>query len=303
MHGLLRIFRGPLELPIVRRGSIGSSHVSLARLFMAAMLCALLVLTAAPDAAASVSVFPTEVFVSPQNRSAPLVVRNPSDSEVEVWLSFTFGVPVSYANREVEFDTVETADRSAATWLRAVPQRFILQPQESQTVRLFATPPVSANEGEYWARVVVSSKPTQPVKARQDQRGPTLAMNLVTQTVVPFHLRRGKVSSGVLIKQAVSSVSGRTMHVKVDLERNGNASYWGRLQTRLLDQNGKLVRGREFRVVVYKDLSYTADLDISQVQPGQYTLEVMLDNKHPSLSSKERINSPPVTQRFTVSVP
>lgn len=267
-----------------------------------AMLAALVVLSVL-RAYASVKVYPTEIFVVPPNHSAPVTVSNQTDSTVEVWVSFTYGYPVSFDTGKVVMyltDSAAAGEPSAITWLRAIPQRFTLRAQESQVVRLFGVPPPGTMTGEYWARVIVSSKPkNRPVVVT---RGTRVNMELVTQTSLPFHFRTGAVTSGISVKESQAVIDDGFMRLHLKLQRMGNASFWGRVSTRLLNSSGKLVQSREYKLVVYKELDYTVLDTLPSVYAGPYTLELLFDNKHPSLSSQYWTKSEPFLQRLPVTV-
>ena len=257
----------------------------------------------AATAGASVNVHPTEIFVVPPNRSAPISVTNPTDSVLELWVTFTYGYPVAFDTGKVVMyqpDTVTASEPSAAGWFRAIPQRFTLRPQESQVVRLYGVPPAGTPGGEYWCRVLVSSKPKNaPVVTTQQTR---ITMELVTQTSIPLHFRTGVVSSGIMVKQANATIENGLLKLQVKLQRTGNASFWGRINYRLFNSTGKAVQTKEFRLVVYKEMDYSALDTLPRVYAGPYTVELLFDNKHPSVTPQYRIDSEPFVQRIPVTV-
>ncbi len=252
---------------------------------------------------ASINVHPTEIFVAPPSRSAPLTVTNPTDSVLELWVTFSYGYPVAFDTGKVimyEPDSVMGNEPSCMGWLRAIPQRFTLRPQESQVVRVYGVPPSGTSSGEYWARVVVSSKPRNArVITGQQTR---FVMDLVTRTSVPVHFRLGPVSSSIQVKQAVAIMNDGLLSLQIRMTRVGNASYWGRIGYRLLNASGNLVHTKDFRIVVYKDMEYSTIDTLPPVYAGPYTVELLFDNKHPSLTAQYRLNSEPFFQRIPVTV-
>ncbi|MFN0157165.1 MAG: hypothetical protein ACKVRP_03725 [Bacteroidota bacterium] len=264
----------------------------------------LLVVSPLASSRAGVTVYPTEVFAKPPNRSAPVAITNSSDSEVEIWISFEYTYPVGFDTGSVVFATPEANDPdepSSSTWVRAIPERFTLKGRESQVVRLYCSPPPGLRNGEYWARVVVSSKDRKPAVALDDQ--PKMGMDFITRAIIPFHFRSGPTTTGISIREANAHPMGSAIRLNVILDRTGNASFWGRMTVRLFSSGGKLVRTKEYRIVTYKSFSYRTDFDVSGEPPGQYTLELAFDNKHPGLKSEFRIPSAPVMQRLSVIVP
>ena len=285
-------------------------HVShrdlMKRLIQLRLVLALVVLALSSQVLlhAGVTVYPTEVFVKPPNRSAPVVVSNPADADVEVWVTFEYTYPVGFDTGSVIFAAPVADDLdepSAARWIRAIPQRFTLKAQESQVVRIYGTPPPGTRSGEYWARIVVSSKERRAAPAPGDQPG--MGMELVTQTIVPFHFRSGPTTSGINIREATAFPVGNALRLFVTLDRMGNASFWGRLTARLISPEGRPVLAKEYRIVTYKSFYYRTDIDVSGQPPGQYTLELLFDNKHPGLKPEFRIPGAPVVHRIPVVIP
>lgn len=252
-----------------------------------------------------VSVHPTEIFVKPPARSAPVVITNPSDKETEVWVSFSYGYPVTFDSGGVTMskgDTISPDEPSAQKWLRAIPQRFTLKPQETQVVRIYSTPPPGLPSGEYWARVVVNSKTRKPV-VQKDQGGARLNMELITQTDVPFHFRSGATNTGIILREANAEAVSKGIRMKLVFDRSGNAAYWGRMTTRLINAAGKVVKTKESRLVVYKTLDYEFEIDTQGEAPGQYAIEMTFDNRHPGVSPEFRIPTQALVQRIPVVIP
>ncbi len=252
-----------------------------------------------------VTVHPTEIFVKPPARSAPVVITNPSDKETEVWITFSYGYPVSFDSGSVAMskgDSTSPDEPSAQKWLRAIPQRFTLKPQESQVVRVYTTPPPGLRSGEYWARVVINSKVRKPA-VQADQGGARLNMELITQTDVPFHFRSGATNTGIIVRESYAEAVAKGIRIKLVFDRSGNAAYWGRMTSRLINANGKVVKTKESRLVVYKSLDYTFEMDTQGEAPGQYAVEITFDNRHPGVSPEFRIPTQTLVQRIPVVIP
>jgi P pilus assembly chaperone PapD len=264
------------------------------------------VVFAVPQTHAGISVYPTEVFVVSPVRSAPLTISNPTDSVVEVWVSFGYGYPVAFDSGKVSMSRSDTAgigELSAAKWLRAYPQRFTLGPQGSQAVRVFGTPPTGLTGGEYWARIYFSSKPKNQRVLVTKNNQTKVMMELVSQTSVPYHFRTGVVTSSVLVKQARASMDDGFLRLHIDMRRTGNAAFWGRINYKLLSSGGKVVRTKDYRVVAYKEMAYSVLDTLPTTYEGPYTVELTIDNVHPSVAAQYRISSEPFRQRIPVTVP
>ncbi len=273
------------------------------KLLRLVLVCCLFVVSI--SAYAGVSVFPQQIFITPQNRSAPLFITNGSDAETEVWITFTGEYPIGFQNGKITFEYADTLENSpsAVSWVKAVPERLVLAAREKRTVRLFVTPPLGLTEGEYWARVIVHDKATKVQLPKASRPGMRLAMQMITETGIPFHVRRGTPRSGVIVKGATASLNKNMLSLKLDLERRGNSSFWGRLNYRLMDDFGKTVQKKEFRLVVYKAFSYVTDIDITGIPSGTYRIDLVIDDRHPDLTSEYRIKSESVAHSATISIP
>jgi len=272
----------------------------------AAMLVGLLLLLAPVTLLGGIRVFPTQLFVEAPNRSTPISLTNTSDRPLEVWVSFKYEYPMSFNEGTVEFGVVDTtggSEPNATTWLRAVPQRVVIQPSESQTVRIVGTPPGGFSEGESWGRVVVSWKKSEKLQAKKGEPGRLITTELVTETSVPIHFRRGAVRSGVTIRDFRATTDGKKLVVNMSFDKSGNAAFWGNMKFDLLTSSGKNVGSWNLPLVVYKNLLYRNSLEIDGVTAGQYTLALTVDNKHPYLSPGSRVPASPVAQSISVTLP
>jgi hypothetical protein len=269
---------------------------------LAIALAAALLCIAVP-AGASINIYPVQIFIDFPNRSAPIAITNTSDSPVEVWLGFRYGYPVAFDTGQVVFnwsDTIASAPTNGAPWMRAVPERIVLQPGISQTVRVIVSPPSILPDGEYWARGVVSYKRTKRLSGAKEKG---IVTSLVTDLVVPVHYRKGVLSSGIVMHDLAAKVDGQRLDVSFSLSRTGNAAYWGSAQVNLINGTGKIVDTRRHPVVVYKQLTYKNLVDLEALPPGPYTLSVMLDTKHPAIKKNIRINSTPVSETVKFTIP
>jgi hypothetical protein len=254
-------------------------------------------------AGASINIYPIQVFIDYPNRSAPVAITNTSDTPLEIWLGFRYGYPVAFDTGQVVFDwgdTIASGVSNAAPWMRAVPERLVLQPGMSQTVRMIVSPPSILADGEYWARGVVSYKRSKQLTVTK-QKG--LVTSLVTDMIIPVHYRKGVMSSGIVMHDLAAKVNGQRLDVSFSLMRTGNAAFWGSAQLNLINGAGKVVDTRRHPLVVYKQLSYRNIVDLEALPPGPYTLSVMLDTKHPAIKRNIRIDSTPVSETVKFTIP
>jgi hypothetical protein len=254
-------------------------------------------------AGASVNIYPVQIFIDYPNRSSPIAITNTSDAPLEIWLGFRYGYPVAFDTGQVVFDwsdTTASVSTNAAPWMRTVPNRIVLQPGMSQTVRLIVSPPGILPDGEYWARGVVSYKRSKQLAGAKSKG---LLTSLVTDMIIPVHYRKGVLSSGVVMHDFAARVDGQRLEVRFGLQRTGNAAFWGSALINLINSAGKVVDTRRHPVVVYKQLAYRNFVDLEALPPGAYTLSVMLDTKHPAIKRNIRIDSAPVSETVKFTIP
>jgi len=253
-----------------------------------------------------VNVFPPFVFVSAPNKAVSMNVTNNALVETEVWVDFRYGYPVTDDTGGIIMkfiDSTQLSDPSAVSWLRVFPERFVLGPQETQTVRVIISPPPGQAAGEYWARVIFHSMDKKEVQIKPGQTGTRTGFKLLSNLDIPLHYRNGRVSTGVSLVQASAKVENGLIKVLSELKRTGNASYWGTCSMKLRDQNGKMVVKKDNNIVVYQELRFLSRLDISGVKPGTYSLDVEFSTRRPDLKSEVVLVAPPVSRSFSVTIP
>jgi hypothetical protein len=247
--------------------------------------------------ASGVRTTPQILFHNSSEKSTHVSIVNPSNSPVEVWVDFKYGYSIIDDSGKISVitpDSLQPDDHSAAKWIRAFPDRFLLGPQETQTVRLVVTPPLGIAAGEYWARIIFSSK-DQRRPGEKGKSGINSAFELISVTSVPFHYRYQANGTGVrLLGSLAYQATDTNITVTVPLQRTGNASYWGQINCKIFNLAGKQVFADAFRIVVYKDLIYTIHIDRKNLPLGDYTLELGIKTERPDIQKSSLIKSDPV---------
>jgi hypothetical protein len=227
-----------------------------------------------------IRVSPVILMVTAPNRTVAVNVQNPSaTNEREMWVEFKYGYE-KYNDKGERRVIIAPSDsgveRSAVRWLRAYPQRFVLPPAGSQVIRIMAAPPPGLPDGEYLARVFISSQPVGPIRRSKQAQGTGVnsAFRLVQSADVPYHYRRGHINTGLIIRDVNTTSMKDSVRIAIDLQRNGNASYWGTLTCQLKGQYGKIVSIYKKNFVMYLDGTYVCFLKTRDVAPGTYTLDI-----------------------------
>jgi P pilus assembly chaperone PapD len=254
---------------------------------------------------ASISATPKFIFLDNTRKSTPIQISNQESEEREVYVEVKFGYVTSddSGRATLYMDSTATDAYSAVPWIQIFPKRFVFGPGETQTVRLTTTPPPGIKDGEYWARILITSKPRKPTTAPKTQQKTAGGMVLQTQIGLPFHYRHGKVSTGLEISNLAATAAGGDLSVNFNLKRTGNASFWGTRTIRILDPGGKQLFTSSKNAVVYNSFMVMEHFAVQNLSPGTYRVEVeATTGKRNDIRKDDLIQSPPVRSAVSLVV-
>jgi P pilus assembly chaperone PapD len=266
----------------------------------------LLLLWPVTDILASVLVAPTVVFLSDKNRTGRLIIRNPTNKAQEVEIRMGFGLPISDSAGNVRVNLVDsgvTDIHCAMNWVKPFPRKLILGPGKSQTVRFVASPPKNIEDGEYWARIIIRSQASEAEPEQPDSPEKiTTKLNMIMQTAVSLKYRTGDLFSELEMTDARASLKDGIVNVLLDLKNNGNVSYLGILNCRLLDKNGNELSSQRIDLAVYYDLRRKIELPISGIRAEPpYQVEILITNEgRTDIEPKDRIRAKDVEYSMSV---
>lgn len=256
---------------------------------------------------ASVTVSPKFLFLNASRKSIPLYVSNPGVDEAEVWLEVKFGYEKSDENGKpiIFMDTTGDNEYSAASWVRVFPRRFILGPGEMQTVRLVAVPPAGVHDGEYWARIFVTSKnrnvSSASLKSRQNVKP---GINVMSQTDLPFHFRVGKVTTGVTVNSLDVALNDTAIVLKTKLSRSGNASFWGKRTIKIINSAGITMFTVSKNTGVYTEMTLVDLIKFGGFASGTYSVEIeLVSGQRQDVKNSDLLQVPRVLTSATLTIP
>jgi P pilus assembly chaperone PapD len=263
---------------------------------VAMAVLALLALTS--SAAHAVTVSPTAVYITSRNPSALLTLMNTGSRPEEIELSIGFGYPVSDTAGVLRVDIVDTAasgEPSLTSFLRVFPRRLVLQPGQRQVVRVMVAMPAGAADGEYWGRVLVKSRGGEP-PIEQSEGNVRMQLSLETTFATAVFYHKGEMKTGITVSSAAARRMGDSVQFTLDLKREGNSAYLGRIRAELLDAKGGSVAEVEDVVAVYRALRRRFVLRTGKaLPPGAYTVRYTVDTERPDLPPQGPIKALPVT--------
>ncbi len=273
----------------------------------ARLLAGLLLAVALPWAAQAVLVSPLAVFVDAQRRTTEVTLANPTATPEEVTIDVRYGYATTDSLTELPVtptfapESVGAAAPSAARFLRVFPRRVVLQPGQTQVVRVFASPPPSLPDGEYWARFLATSKQVADTgKSADEQVGITFAI----VTSIPVWFRKGIVKTTIAIDSLTARATHDTLDARAVLSRGGNASWLGTATFELLGADGRAVREWPLMTSVYPaHLRRRFRWALDGLPAGTYTLQLTLRATRADLRASDVLPAPDARAVLLITVP
>ena len=258
-----------------------------------------------PALAESIGVAPHAVFMSDQQRLAEVTLFNSSSATEEVELAFQYGFPVadSTGRMVVALDPDPGPDDpSAAGWLRAFPRRVRVEAGQRQTIRVQASPPDDLAQGEFWSRLIITSRAASPRGVPVDS-GVSTTVNIQFRTIISVNYRNGDVSTAVSLDSLWAEAAPDTLRAWVDLDRGGNAAFLGSAVLTLESPDGSVVlRSDPYQVAVYRPLRRWFALPVEGLAPGDYTLRIVISTEREDLDPEDVIPAPAVEGSVRVTI-
>lgn len=270
------------------------------------ILTFLLLLAGMGSEVLGIVVAPTAVYLTSARPAGVVTLYNPSDVPEEVSVETRFGYPATDETGQLQLVMEEDSDdpRSAAGWIRALPQRLVVPPGQRRAVRLLARPPADLPEGEYWSRLVFTARGQQlPVAGSTAAENIQVGINLQIRTVISAAFRNGRVSTGVAVEEFEPRIEGDSLVVRPRLVRQGNAAFIGRMQLQLVNDAGERAMGWDEQVAVYRDYHRRYAWDVSDLPPGTYQFQVRLSTDREDIEPRHRLPAAPVVETAEVVRP
>lgn len=272
-------------------------------LFRYSALSLLLALCVVWTASAQVSIAPTSLFMSERSPYATLTVSNGSDTPQEVTISFRFGYSVTdeEGNLRMEYD-VEEHEYAMTENVNAFPRNFMLAPGDRQTVRITARGLGDRQDGTYWTRVSVLASPMSPPVETLAQEAVAARININFEQVIPVFFRRGNVSTGIEVDRIIFEQEGNSGRMVYDIRPTGNSPFSGSVQMRISRNAGQTLIERTSNITAYGQMRRALDIDLSDLDPGEYVAEMVFRSQRRDISQSNLIQIEPVRRTTTFSV-
>ncbi|MGV3710671.1 MAG: hypothetical protein ACO1Q7_17750 [Gemmatimonas sp.] len=288
---------------IVRR--VLSRFPTLAGATAALLLCA-------PSAARAqgLLIAPNAIVIDSKTKSGSVTLVNTGDRPIEASMSTSYAYPVTDSLGTMFLKSIaDVTDTmpSAREWIRIYPQKLVLPAGSRRTVRLMVEAPASLPTGEFWARLIVTSREATPqrvaleaganVEARQDV---AIGLTLELRSVLGVFYRNGSVNTGVTLTAARARIEGDSIAARVHMQRSGNAAFVGSLRMTLKDSTGVTRKERALPLGVYYTLDPRLTVDGNGLADGLYTVTLEAISNRPDVA--DRLLLPIATTRVTTTV-
>ncbi|HEY4303338.1 MAG TPA: hypothetical protein VGM82_02630 [Gemmatimonadaceae bacterium] len=268
---------------------------------------AIIALGAVAANAQGVLIAPNVVVIDARTRSTAVTLVNNGVEPAEVNIGAQFGYPMTDSSGAMflkTFETVPDSIPSAANWVRAFPQRLILAAGERRAVRVLVTPPASLPTGEYWSRLVVTTRAANArLASTEGTQGVQIGLNLEVRSLVPLFYRNGPVNTGVAIGQLSASVVRDSIALRVPLRREGNAAFVGSIHATIRDAKGTVVVRDSLPLGVYYDLAPRMMLKRRSLAAGHYTVSVDAIASRPDVNASLVLPAKPSQAKTELDVP
>lgn len=258
-----------------------------------------------PPVLEAVLVAPHAVFMTHRVRTGQLQLHNTSSRPEEVTVELKYGYPASDSSGRVRVELTDEPDStepSAARWVRAFPRRLVLAPGERQVVRLLATPPEGIPDGEYWSRIVVTSRAGQ-VRAQTADSGVTTGIDIELRTVLSLIYRKGAITTAIAADGLTAEADADSIVTLVRLERGGNGAWIGNARFELADSSGAVVRDWNHAVAVYRSDTRRYVLPTDSLPAGSYRLRLELNTDRDDVDRRHILQAPSVLDSLEVTLP
>jgi P pilus assembly chaperone PapD len=175
---------------------------------------------------------PKRIVFEGKTRSSEVILLNRSDKTLTYKLLF-----VNYHMKEngklENIDTPGVGDRIAEKYLRFTPRRVILEPQQTQMVRMQLMKPDTLSAGEYRSHLLFQVVPSATEAAAQtekkQERGIQIKLIPIYGISIPVIVRQGSLKASVLLNDPhiVSEAGGKVKAISLIMERSGDRSVYG----------------------------------------------------------------------------
>lgn len=254
-----------------------------------------------------VTLAPTSLFIFENSGIGEVFVTNQSQVSQEVNVRFKFQFPISDDAGNISM--IEGTSEQEAEWglgemVRVFPRRLVLQPGETQTLRVQVRPMRDRPDGMFFTRAIISSNALQQDVGQQEAaEGIRTQINVVLEQSIPVFYRKGTNTTGVDVERVEASRAEQGMNLLVHLQRTGNSPFMGTMGALLFDMNGNQLAESSTTAFFYFDERRRMTLRHEDLPPGRYRVELWFETQRRDMASSNIVQAPRITHTATVEIP
>ena len=122
-----------------------------------------------------------------------------------------------------------------------------------------------------------------------------MQLSLETTFATAVFYQKGDVKTGIALSGADARRTGDSVQFTLDLKREGNSAYLGRIHAELLNASGATVAEVEDVAAVYRSVRRRFVLRTGKPLPaGSYSVRYVVDTERPDLPAQGPTKSEPV---------
>jgi len=175
--------------------------------------------------------------------------------------------------------------------IRVFPRSFILKGGEQRTVRIQVIPGMRRNEGFYFTRMKVMAKPQSAEVTDSVTNGIGTKINFNFEQITAVFYHKGKVTTGVEVKDLEVHQNQGVLVILPQLERIGNAPFLGSMYAKLIDAKGNTIAETQSTTTVYFKEIRRIEMNLSKVSPGMYTLQISFETQRNDMMAEDLVQA------------
>lgn len=244
---------------------------------------------------AQISLAPTILYIHENRSIGEIYITNTAQTAQEVNFETQFAYPQQNMGGEVTMimdDSVKAEQFGLDGNIRIFPSRMVLQPGQSQVVRIQVLP-MDKPDGVYWSRFLASASELTPDIGTSTVNGVGTQINFVVEQNIPLFYRKGDNSTGVRLIDFKTNITETALEVSPRIQRTGNSPFLGTMIAELYNENEELVSEVRNSVFFYFDdwtkISFPLEMDESPV--GNYRVSIKFITQRSSISTADIVSA------------
>ncbi len=203
-----------------------------------------LAVSAAESGRAGLLLLPTRIELTERDRNVELLIKNNGTARglyrVEV---ADMEMPEEGPIQAIEEG--KPAPYSVKEFTRVSPRRIILEPDQTQAVRIIVRKPSNLEDGEYRSHVKVTivennvDKQGNPAELKANSKNVTVQVKARFSMAIPLIMRQGNPKVSMKIGETKLRSEGDTLYLDTELLREGDRSAYGDVKVTYKAPDGK----------------------------------------------------------------